>query len=162
MLNFCDSVGTFLVLCRLSYRKWCVSAADYSLSCLRSVIQSWCDSRMFVLMLLRPLSYFGHYFQVVVVQVVIAKLCFSPLLCNKPLELGRCVRTHLCKDTSQHEWLKGQARIKYLRFRKLPSRVWTKPLAEKSYVSACCLLRISLLRLVDSTFPEIPGLGIPP
>ena len=40
-----------------------------------------------------------------------SKPVLFPLPCNKPLELGRCVRTHWCKDTSQHEWLKGQARI---------------------------------------------------
>ena len=35
----------------------------------------------------------------------------SSLTCGKPLELGHCVRTHWCKDSSQHEWLKGQAKI---------------------------------------------------
>jgi len=29
-----------------------------------------------------------------------SKTVFFPLLCNKPLELGRRVRTHWCKDTS--------------------------------------------------------------
>ena len=39
-----------------------------------------------------------------------SKTVLFPLPCNKPFELGRCVRTHWCKDTSQHGWLKGQAK----------------------------------------------------